>query len=66
MKEDQISLETGFLIAICGPTGDKWQSKILFLAIFYLRLLILESVLDCSLSGVVTIFDPKERKKATE
>ena len=30
---DQKSLETEFLIAICRPTGDKWQSKTLFLAI---------------------------------
>ena len=31
---DQKSLETEFLIAICRPTGDTWQSKTLFLAIF--------------------------------
>ena len=31
---DQISLETEFLIAICRPTGDKWQSKTMFLKIF--------------------------------
>ena len=30
---DQKSLETEFLIAICRPTGDKWQSKTPFLAI---------------------------------
>ena len=30
---DQKSLETEFSIAICRPTGDKWQSKTLFLAI---------------------------------
>ena len=34
MNTDQKSLETGFSIAICRPTGDKWQSKRLFLAIF--------------------------------
>ena len=28
---DQRSLETEFLIAICRPTGNKWQSKTLFL-----------------------------------
>ena len=28
------SLETEFLIAICCLTGDKWQSKTLFLVIF--------------------------------
>ena len=27
-------LETEVLIDICGPTGDKWQSKTLLLAIF--------------------------------
>ena len=36
---DKKAIETEFLIAICRPTGDKWQSKTLFLtislAIFY-------------------------------
>ena len=36
--KDQISLETVFLIAICRQSGDKWQSKTLFLTIFDLRL----------------------------
>ena len=31
---DQKSIETEFLIAICRLTGDKWQSKTLFLAVF--------------------------------
>ena len=31
---DQKSIETLFSIAICRPTGDKWQSKTLFLSIF--------------------------------
>ena len=31
---DQKSLETEFSIAICRPTGAKWQSKILFIATF--------------------------------
>ena len=30
---DQKSIETMFSIAICRPTGDKWQSKTLFLSI---------------------------------
>ena len=34
---DQKSLETVFLIAICRPSGDIWQLKTLFLAIFDLR-----------------------------
>ena len=51
----QNSLETEFSIAICRPTGDKWQSKTLFLAIFYPRSSIVKSVCDCRLSGVVTV-----------
>ena len=31
---DQKSIETVFLIAICRHTGDKWQSKTLFVLIF--------------------------------
>ena len=31
---DQKSLETEFLISIYHLTGDKWQSKTLFLVIF--------------------------------
>ena len=34
----QKSLETVFLIAICRQLGDKWQLKILFLAVFDLCL----------------------------
>ena len=37
---DKKSLETVFLIAIFRPSGDKWQSKTLFLTILYLDLLI--------------------------
>ena len=37
-------LETEFSIAICGPTGDKCQSKTLFLAIFDPHSLIVKSV----------------------
>ena len=33
----KIALETVFLIAICGQSGDKWQSKTLFLTIFDLH-----------------------------
>ena len=43
---DQKSLETGFSIAICRPTGDKCQSKPLFLAIFDPRSSIVKSVFD--------------------
>ena len=47
-------LEAEFLIAICRPTGDKWQSKTLFLAIFGPRSLIVnvKRVFDCRLPGV--------------
>ena len=31
MKVDQNSIETEFSVVICRPTGDKWQSKTMFL-----------------------------------
>ena len=34
---DQKSIETVFSIPICRHTGDKWESKTLFLLIFDLR-----------------------------
>ena len=49
---DQKCLETEFSIAICRHTGDKWQSKILFLSIFDPRSLIVDSVFNCHLPGV--------------
>ena len=49
------SLKTEFLIAICRLTGDKWQSKTLFLAIFDPRSSIVKSVFDCRLPGVVIL-----------
>ena len=52
MNIDKKLFETEFLIAICRQTGDKWQSKTLFLAIFDLRLSIVKSVFDCRLPGV--------------
>ena len=52
---DQNSLETEFSIGICRPTGDKWQSKTLFLASFDPCSSIVKSVCDCRLSGVVTV-----------
>ena len=57
MNPDQKSLETVFLIVICRQSGDKWQSKTLFLTIFFLYLLIVISinVFDCPLSGVLII-----------
>ena len=57
---DQNLLETEFLIAICRPTGNKWQPKTLFLAIFDPRSSIVKSVFDCRLSGV-SIRSPHEK-----
>ena len=51
---DQKSLETKFLIAICHPTGDKWQPKTLFLEIFDPCLSIVKSDFECPLPGVIT------------
>ena len=50
---NQKSLETELSIAICRPTGEKWQSNTLFLAIFYPRSSIVKSVFDCSLPGML-------------
>ena len=52
---DQKSIETVFSIAICHHTGDKWQSKTLFLSIFDARSLIVDNVFDCRLPGVLLI-----------
>ena len=49
---DRKSLETGLSIAICRLTGDKWQSKTLFIAIYDPRLSIVKSVFYCRLSDV--------------
>ena len=50
---DQKSLKTEFLIAICRWTGDKWQSKTLFLVILDPRSSIVMSIFDCRRSGVI-------------
>ena len=50
---DQKSLETEFSIAICCLTGDKWQSKTLFLAILDQYSSIVKRVFICCLSGVI-------------
>ena len=50
---DKKSIETVFLIAICRPTGDKWQSKTLFISIFDPRSSIVGNVSDCRLPGVI-------------
>ena len=38
-----------------SPMGNNLQSKTLFLAFFYSYLLIVESIFDCRLSGVITL-----------
>ena len=48
-KVDQKPYETEFSIAICRSTGNKWQSKTLFLAIFDPRSSIVKVVFDCRL-----------------
>ena len=53
---DQKSLETEFSIAICRHTGNKWQSKTLFLSIFDPRSSIVDSVFDCRLPGVAIVY----------
>ena len=57
MHIDQKSLETEFSIAICHPIGDKWQSKILFLAILVPRLSIVKRVFDRCLPGMFMLTD---------
>ena len=49
---DQKSIETVFSIAICH---HKWQSKTLFLSIFYPCPWIVDSVFHCHLPGVILI-----------
>ena len=47
------SIETMFSIDICRLTGDKWQSKTLFLLIFDPRSSIVDNVFDCRLPIVI-------------
>ena len=49
---DHKFLETEFLIAICHRSGNKWQLKTLFLAIFDRHSSIVKRVFDCRLSGM--------------
>ena len=60
---DQKSIETVFSIAICRHTGDKWESKTLFLSIFDPRSSIVDNVFDCRLPGVVSVYFPKILQK---
>ena len=55
---DQKSLETEFSIVICRPTGDKWQSKTMFISIFDPLSSSVKSVFDCRLPVVdLSLFD---------
>ena len=60
---DQKSLESEFPIAICRPTGDKWQPKTLFLLTFDPHSSIVKSVFDCRLSGVALLNAPQVSMK---
>ena len=51
MNAGQISLQPVFSIAICRQSGDKWQSKTLFL-LFWSTFVDNIDVFDCRLSGV--------------
>ena len=51
---DLRSLEIKVLIVVCRPTGNKWQSKTLVVAISDPRSLIVKRVFDCRLSCVET------------
>ena len=51
---DKKLLETEFLIAICCPTGNKWQSNTQFLATFDPHSSIVKSIFDCCLPSVLT------------
>ena len=55
MSVDQKSLETEFSFAICRQTGNKWQSKTLFLKIFDPCSRTVKSVFDCGLPIVVRV-----------
>ena len=55
-RVDQKSLETEFLIAICRPTGNKWQSKRQFLVVFDPRSsIVIKRIFNCRLSSVVLL-----------
>ena len=47
------ALETEFLISICRPNGDKWQSNTLFLAICDPCSSIVKSIFNCGLSDMI-------------
>ena len=53
---DKKSIETVFSIAICRHTGDKWESKTLFLSVFDPRSSIIDNVFNHRLRDV-QIFD---------
>ena len=52
---DEKSFEIEFSIAVCCQTGNKWQSKTLFIPVFGPRRSIAKSAFDCRLPGVIFI-----------
>ena len=52
---DQKSLETVFSLVICRQSGNKWQSKTLFLMIFLSTFVDSINVIECRLSGVMML-----------
>ena len=54
IEEGRSKIETVFSIPICRPTGDKWQSKTLFLPIYDPNLSIVDYFFDCRLPIVIT------------
>ena len=49
----QKSLETEFSVAICCQSGDKWELKTLFLAIFDLHMSIVKSIFILSVVPII-------------
>ena len=46
--------------SICRPTGDKWQSKTLFLTIFDPRSSVVKSIFDCHLFSAILVINDFE------
>ena len=55
---DQKSLETEFSIAICRQTGDKWQSKTLFLDNLVAGFVFIKIVYNLLFHYVIVPFSP--------
>ena len=66
-SRSKINRNSVFSIAICRPTGDKWQSKTLFLSIFDPHSSTVDNIFDCRLPGVLmyTMVNPGPVLNAT-